>query len=245
MSLLPFRLRVTADGVGTLGEVRVRAELVNRAELAADDPAPPAPWAWFRADDLSGTFDEATVWPDRVGSRDIDNGMDGSHTLDPAYIGSQPGLLVAEEVAHFWDGLPAGTGYDEKTFAIVSKVPPDSGSGSYFTFGQNQLYWRHNYIAVNWTGAVVVEEFEQMETGAYAGPALIICRASRSGEWMDIRINEELMVTGNITPPATDDTDNIRLSGTEGAAEMLLYDRVLTEAEMSALWAYVQDRYGL
>ena len=67
MALQPFKVRLTGDGSGTLDAVHATIELVDRAAPSLD------PWAWFRADDLTGYTDQQPFpidaeWYDRTGN---------------------------------------------------------------------------------------------------------------------------------------------------------------------------------
>ena len=60
----PFKVRLTGSSAGTLGQVIVQIELVDRAVARY-----PKPWAWYRGDDLIGfaESDPLGTWPDRAG----------------------------------------------------------------------------------------------------------------------------------------------------------------------------------
>ena len=65
----PFRVRLTGSSAGTLDQVIVQIELVDRAI-----PLYPKPWAWYRGDQLTGYTenDEVSVWDDETtGERNL------------------------------------------------------------------------------------------------------------------------------------------------------------------------------
>ena len=61
----PFKVRLTGSSSGTLEQVIVQIELVDRAKAAIIRP-----WAWYRGDDLTGYSegDDVTGWDDRSGN---------------------------------------------------------------------------------------------------------------------------------------------------------------------------------
>ena len=88
MTQEPFKVRLTGSSAGTLDQVIVQIELVDRAKAAVITP-----WAWYRGDDLTGT--EILEWTDRsggAGTLDAISTDGGTGTLKPSAIDSKPGV---------------------------------------------------------------------------------------------------------------------------------------------------------
>lgn len=124
MALAPWKVRVTADGAGTLAAVHTTIELVDRAPNLAGIP----PWAWYRGDTLQTSGDTVTSWQDLMpGARHlVPAGSGNSHrsitTIDghDGITGPATGLAHALQADYddyyFVDGV---------TIVAVCKEPDD------------------------------------------------------------------------------------------------------------------------
>ena len=81
----PFKVRLTGSSSGTLDQVIVQIELVDRA---ISNPCP-LPWAWYRGDDIVGVDGtKFTTWVDRSGNNRTLDAWSGSADRHPTIIDS-------------------------------------------------------------------------------------------------------------------------------------------------------------
>ncbi len=108
--LAPWKVRVTADGAGTLDAVHATIELVDRARL---DVA--WPWVWHRGDDL---VDPTVLWVDRTGNgRDlIETTNSDELVIDTDAIDGHNALGTTSTSRMTVGGLDTAT-YDRYVFA--------------------------------------------------------------------------------------------------------------------------------
>ena len=235
--LEPFRLRVTADGVGTLGAVKARVELVNRAQPAPPDDDLPTPWAWYRGDDLEGLQedDEVTSWLDRAGGAgDAEGQNPPKYTADA--VGGQPGVSGSGSLFSSFATLGSA---DTAIAVVIGAVsgnssaagldnPPEAGF---------KLVWDTEEILLVVPGGSL-EDY----SGVSANTLLV---GIRDGDdvsiWVDgVKIADGLASGVNLASELS-----IQLAGFHTAAEFMYWNRALTPVEVGQVWAYAQDRYGL
>lgn len=131
MVLQPFRVRVTADGSGTLAEVRATFELVDRAGTAE-------PWAHFEPANLASyaNGDPVTLWTDTTSNgRDLVNDTTIKEpTLVSSALNGLPGIFLGGDDLFDVRYLTANVtpeDVDRVTFlAVVAQVQENLASES-------------------------------------------------------------------------------------------------------------------
>ena len=209
MALAPWKIRVTADGAGTLDAVHATIELVDRAANLC-----PNPWAWFHPDDRTGaTGDLITYHADRSGNgrhlavtdtgvvriRIVDGerllyspagfvafgdqlsgGHDGVHPLD---LGSPPSLLSGTAWT-FWAVVVDPTSSDT-WFGMW----PQSGEGS-----QGQM-------GTDFFGKLF--GFDQSVGNLFSPSAMPSGRSTVAMRWDTVTDQAELLLDGTVVDTAT------------------------------------------
>ena len=174
MPQAPWKIRISADGNGTLAAVHTTIELVDRASAPCL-----APWAWYRNDDLTGfsAGDPVTQWNDRMpGARHLvalDDSRQvplysasGGITGDPA---ENNGTLQTEYSAVAFTDLTVTVVLDGASGDIHPFVA-GSGAGVIGSF-QSELFWFPGFAYIGaYAGDAYAEDNSYV---AATGPATI------------------------------------------------------------------------
>lgn len=222
---------------------RMVLQLVDRPSARIVEPAAPRlpePWAWYRGDELTGftNGDPVTSWPDRAG------GIGTAPTAGspaPQYqddlVNGQPGAVSTFSTGSFdvtFDPQDNDWSLLVVTGTTVGYVDlsTDSGSG-------NPIYL---YIADNsfFIGAGSGED--DSTSVPFSPPSYGLLTLARSGGGRGY-LNGLLAAEiggGGAWPTAVD-----RMMFVGGVAEVAVWRRELSAADVSAVDAYVASRYGL
>lgn len=271
MSLPPWRVRLVGSTAGTLDQVIVQVELVDRAL----PPQCPAPWFWVRGDDLEGLTagDPVTSWTDRgFGGNNLgnDTGKD-----DPIYVADvidgipgigapidygvgQAGLRNNSFEKAFPDGMTI--------FHVVKAAPTELWQGMFFGqtgSGDNAFFFP--YVSdegiLSTTGELYAEF---IQTGAdqsgfwYAydtgythpsatmwrvGPSVFECSVNNVVQEPDGDWSQEFDTPSWSPVPAWRNLQLFSNRTTEQTAEVIVFDSLLTPECESLWWAYLAGRY--
>ena len=180
MALAPWKVRVTADGAGTLAAVHATVELVDRATGAPECDLPPSPWQHFEPESVDAIYTDGdpAFWPDTSGNgRDIDGvqvrtfGTPGVPApYRPNLLNGYGGIALGPPE---WDdptNYEAGTYYSER--ALV-----EGGSTGLETLDDIGpsisllLVARRDLMATTFTEAILWAPFEFINTPFYLGVA--------------------------------------------------------------------------
>ena len=252
----PFKVRLTGSSAGTLEQVLVQIELVDRAPLQC-----PAPWAWYRGDDLVGTTgDTVTQWDDRTGNGrhliedpgwitvpSIDAGIDGIRGLTGTRSTFQNDRLLAE-----YDAYEFSAG---KTIFIVFKPQADSffQAATASTPGGStlwQLIWgdggatsEEQFLSSNAGGSVWT--FDPAPSGAQA---VMIRTANGQPHEVTYAGGTDLSTAGggtvgSATKNATWNVHEVAIRQGEVLCEWIVFDTLLTPECVAKWQAYLAARF--
>lgn len=242
MALSPFRVRLTADGAGTLDAVHATIELVDQAELLA-------PWAWFRGDNVETSGSSVTgrldiaggcgTLPLTAGTPQVATGLNGQQAVSYAdsseFIRTStdsPSGAAGITVAIVHAGLPANS------FFQVTMRREDVFDDQSIEVSSNYLDGYTSTVGTYLTGTIDATV-----------PQLLVVRLRDGAADCHINNVEVLSATGNFDP-----ANIIRVelfagifSDSPGFNELetAIFDQALDQAGMDTWWSYAQARYGL
>jgi hypothetical protein len=259
---------------GTLGGTVVSASPLRErlyVPRAGEPPTMPAPWAWYRSDDVEHVGGDVSGWPDRAGDRDMVLSITArdyvpllaGDVLDghPAVIGP-PGstaatmhALQADYDAHaFPDGV---------TMLAVMRSVEYNGAQSILGFGSTtglELYYEdaapaYNYLEFAAWGVSGTPYLEYLDVDPVPfGPDWLAVLGRAGPDVVDVAINGQPITD---TPEWHVTPDAAAWSGAEaswtlvqpqrddgsGFAEYVLWDRLLDAGEQASVWGYLAARY--
>lgn len=252
MALAPWKVRVTADGSGTLDAVHATIELVDRAGT------PQGPWAWFTPASLVETAGAVTEWSDVSGNnRHLDN-VSGSGTLaiEPNAIDGHGALKIDGFLSvnigktldpfRFEDGITefvviendrgffqtmlvfdgSITGYEINLSSDYQTW--DAPAGFATLAGEDPAYTGGNaaLMAIAGNGYVGLfrngAAYNPADPGIYGAPVVVT-----HGDYSTVPDLSTIFVN-----PAN-----------QWVAEWIVFDRQLSESEQAPWWSYLSGKY--